>query len=142
MTGRVARAGLAYFAVVFGAGFVLGPVRILFLVPRIGARAAELLELPVMVGISWLAARWVTRRLAVPASPRARLAMGGLAGVLLLAAEFALVLPLRGMTIAEYFATRDPVAGAAYYAAVLLMVLMPLAVRGNRERDSAAASRL
>jgi len=68
--------------------------------------------------------------------------MGGLAGVLLLAAEFALVLPLRGMTIAEYFATRDPVAGAAYYAAVLLMVLMPLAVRGNRERDSAAASRL
>jgi len=26
-------------------------------------------------------------------------------------------------------ATRDPVAGTAYYAAVLLMVLMPLSVR-------------
>jgi len=58
-----------------------------------------------------LAARWVTRRLAVPSSAGARLGMGTLAGVLLLAAEFALVLPLRGLTLAEYLATRDPVAG-------------------------------
>jgi hypothetical protein len=129
VSGRVARGGLLYFALVFGAGFVLGPLRILLLVPRVGERAAELLELPVMVGLCWLAARWVTRRLAVPASPGARLGMGALAGALLLAAEFALVLPLRGLTLAEYLATRDPVSGTAYYAAVLLMALMPLLVR-------------
>ena len=136
MTGQFARAGLAYFALVFGAGFVLGPLRILLLVPRVGERAAELLELPVMVGICWLAARWVTRRFAVPASRGARLGMGALAGALLLAAEFALVLPLRGLTLAEYFATRDPVSGTAYYLAVLLMALMPLLVR----RDGGPAS--
>lgn len=134
MSGRVVRAGLLYFALTFGAGFVLGPLRILFLVPRIGTRAAELVELPVMIGISWLAARWVTRRLAVPPRPAPRLAMGAIAGALLLAAEFTLVLRLRGLTLEEYFATRDPVAGAAYYAAVLLLVVMPVLVSRRLNR--------
>jgi len=134
VSGRVVRAGLLYFALTFGAGFVLGPLRILFLVPRIGPRAAELLELPVMIGISWLAARWVTGRLAVPPRPVPRLAMGAIAGALLLAAEFTLVLRLRGLTLEEYFATRDPVAGAAYYAAVLLLVAMPVLVNRRLNR--------
>jgi hypothetical protein len=137
--GRVVRAGLLYFALTFGAGFVLGPLRILFLVPRMGARVAELVELPVMIGISWLAARWVTGRLAVPPRPAPRLAMGAIAGAMLLTAEIALVLPLRGLTLDEYFATRDPVAGAAYYAAVLLLVLMPLLVRDTTGPDRRAA---
>jgi hypothetical protein len=138
VTGRVVRAGLLYFALTFGAGFVLGPLRILILVPRLGTRTAELLELPVMIGISWLAARWVTGRLAVPPRTAPRLAVGAIAGALLLVAEFTLVLRLRGLTLEEYFATRDPVAGAAYYAAVLLLVAMPLLVRGAPERDRGA----
>jgi uncharacterized membrane protein (DUF4010 family) len=60
--------------------------------------------------------------------------MGAIAGALLLAAEFALVLPLRGLTLEEYFATRDPVAGAAYYLAVLLLVVMPLLVDRSADR--------
>jgi len=131
VTGRVARAGLLYFALAFGAGFVLGTLRTILLVPRVGDRSAELLELPVMLGICWLAAGWVTGRLAVPPRAAPRLAMGAIAGALLLTAEFALVLPLRGLTIEEYFATRDPVAGAAYYVAVAIMVLMP-ALAGRR----------
>jgi hypothetical protein len=131
VTARVVGAGLLYFALTFGAGFVLGPLRILFLVPRLGARAAELLELPVMIGICWLAARWVTVRLAVPPRAAPRLAVGAIAGALLLAAEFTLVLPLRGLTIEEYLATRDPLAGVAYYFAVAIMVLMP-ALAGRR----------
>jgi hypothetical protein len=128
VTGRVIRAGLLYFALTFGAGFVLGPIRILWLVPRIGARAAELVELPVMLAITWLAAGWVTRRLHVPDGWRARLGMGALATVLMIAAEFSLVLRLRGLTLDEYFATRDPVSGTAYYLALLLLALMPLIV--------------
>jgi len=125
---RTVRAGLLYFAVVFGTGFLLGPVRILWLVPRVGVRAAELVELPVMVGVSWLAARGLTRRLAVPPTAVARLGMGALAAALLLAAEFSLVLQLRGIPLDEYFAKRDPVAGTAYYLAVILFAIMPLLV--------------
>ncbi len=122
------KAGLCYFALTFGAGFLLGPLRMLVLVPRIGARAAELLELPVMVVVTWLAARWTIRRFQVPYSTGLRLVMGVLAFALLLAAEFSLVLPLRGLTLEQYFATRDPVSGVAYYASLVLLASMPLIV--------------
>ena len=136
MTGRVLRASLVYFALTFSAGFVLGPLRILFLVPRVGARTAELIEMPVMIGITWLAARWVTWAFSVPPERGPRLSMGVMAGTLLLLTEFTLVLRLRGLTLEEYFATRDPVSGAAYYAALLLLMLMPLLV--NRGASTAA----
>lgn len=128
MTRRVLRAGLLYFALVFGAGFVLGPIRILYLVPRVGVRGAELMEMPAMVCITWLAARWIVRRLAIPSRVGPRLGMGLAALALLLVAEFTLVLELRGITVAEYLANRDPVSGAAYYAALVLLAAMPLLV--------------
>ena len=126
------KAGLCYFGLTFGAGFLLGPLRILVLVPRVGARAAELAELPVMIMVTWLAARWTIRRFRVPLSTGSRLVMGVVAFALLLAAEFALVLPLRGLTLEQYFATRDPVSSVAYYASLVLLALMPLIVEQKR----------
>jgi hypothetical protein len=41
---KILKAAVAYFAIVFGAGFVLGPIRILLVVPLVGERVAELLE--------------------------------------------------------------------------------------------------
>jgi hypothetical protein len=125
-------AGLCYFALTFGAGFLLGPLRIFLMVPRVGARAAELAELPVMIIVTWLAARWTIRRFRVPLSTGSRLVMGVVAFALLLAAEFALVLPLRGLTLQQYFATRDPVSSVAYYASLVLLALMPLIVERKR----------
>jgi ABC-type iron transport system FetAB permease component len=51
--------------------------------------------------------------------------MGFVALAFMLIAEFGLVLSLRGMTIGQYFATRDPVSGAVYYAMLLLFALLP-----------------
>jgi len=133
---RVVGAGLLYFALTFGAGFLLGPIRILVLEPRLGVRAAELLEIPVMIGVTFLAARWVTGRLAVPPATGPRLGMGLLAAGLLLVAEFTLVLRLRGLTLEDYFASRDPVSGGAYYVAVLLLALFPLLVNRTRATPS------
>jgi hypothetical protein len=129
---KVLKAGLIYFALVFGAGFVLGPVRVLYLVPRVGARAAELIEMPVMLAVAIVAARRVVSRLAVPSNTSIRLAMGGVALGMLLAAEFALVRPLRGLSMAEYLATRDPVSGTVYAAMLVLVAVMPRLVAYTR----------
>ena len=95
---------------------------------------AELMETPIMLVITILAARWTVRRLAVPSTPPARLGMGFVALGLLLVAEFTLVLWLRGLTIREYFASRDPVAGTVYYVMLAVFAVMPLLVarRGDR----------
>jgi hypothetical protein len=125
---RTLKAGLLYFVIVFGAGFILGPMRILLLVPRLGERTAELIEAPIMLIVITLAARWITRRLEVDRAVASRLGMGCFGLGLMLVAEFALVLWLRGLTPTEYFATRDPVSGTVYYLLLLVFALMPLLV--------------
>jgi hypothetical protein len=125
---RILKASVLYFAVVFGTGFVLGPIRILWVAPRLGTRVAELLESPIMFVVTILAAKWIVRRLAVPPTPLKRLRMGGIALSLMLTAEFTLVLWLRGLSIREYLAGRDPVAATVYYALLGLFALMPLIV--------------
>jgi len=119
------KAAVLYFALVFGAGFVLGPIRVLWVVPRVGTRAAELMEMPIMLAVIVVAARWVVRRLAVPPARADRLAMGAAALALVLLMDFTVVLRLRGMSIEEYFAARDPVSGTAYYLLLVLLAAMP-----------------
>ena len=125
---QILKAGVLYFAVVFGAGLVLGPIRILWVVSFLGARMAELLEAPIMLVITIVAARWIVGRLAVPPTPSSRLGMGGIALSLLLIAEFALVLWLRGISIGEYLAARDPVAGTVYYLMLGMFAIMPFLI--------------
>ncbi len=125
---QILKAGALYFGLVFGAGFVLGPIRILWVVPRFGKRMAELMETPIMFVVIILAARWIVRRLAVPSTPSSRLGMGCVALGLLLIAEFTLVLWLRGLSISEYLAGRDPVSGTVYYVMLGVFAIMPLLV--------------
>jgi hypothetical protein len=115
----------AYFGLVFAAGFLLGALRVPFLVPRIGVRLAELLEIPVMlVAITW-SARFVVRRFALPAAPSIRLRVGGLALAFLVAAELLLAYALQGISPADYIASRDPVSGPVYCASLVVFALMP-----------------
>jgi hypothetical protein len=122
------KAGVLYFALVFAAGFVLGLIRILWVVPRFGTRTAELMETPIMLAVIIFAARWIVRGLAMPPTPSKRLGVGFVALGLLLVAEFTLVLWLRSLTIDEYLATRDPVAGTVYIVMLGVVAIMPLLV--------------
>ena len=58
---KTACAGLVYFALVLGTGFVLGVFRVLFVVPRIGERWAELAEMPIMAAAIFFSAGYVLR---------------------------------------------------------------------------------
>ena len=81
-----------------------------------------------MLVVIIVAARWVARRL-VSAPVRAQLVGIGLVALgLLLVAEFTLVRWVRGLTIREYLANRDPVAGMVYVLMLVLFAIMPLLV--------------
>lgn len=122
----ILRAAFWYFGIVFGAGFVLGPIRILLLAPSLGDRVSELLELPIMLLVAVLAARWIVLRFQlVKRRPMKAGMIGGLAFIMMLVAEFGMVLNLQGITVRDYIALRDPVAGVAYYVMLLVFAAMP-----------------
>lgn len=123
--------GAVYFGFVFGVGFLLGIVRVLALEPHLGERWAELAEMPLMLVAIIASARYVVRRF--PAAHRASyLASGGIALFLLVAVELSVVLAIRGLSISEYFAERDPVAGSVYVALLVVFAVMPWLLGGKR----------
>lgn len=126
LSTRTIKAGITYFALVFGAGFVLGMIRVPFLVPRLGERVAELVEMPFMLVAILLAARFIIRRFSLPANVLARLGAGFVALGLLVAAEVLLAVALQDRTLGEYVASRDPVSGSVYLAMLALFAVMPL----------------
>ena len=131
----ILKAGLLYFGIVFTVGFILGPIRIFWAVPRFGPRVAELMEMPFMLIAIVLAALWVVRRLSVPPGGWTRLCIGCVALGFLLLAEFGAVLQLRGLTVSEYLADRDPVSGTVYLWMLGLFAVMPWLITRQRARS-------
>ena len=116
------KAALLYFLMVFGAGFLLGPIRIFLLVPKVGIRAAELFEMPIMLAAMFCAARQTNAKFLLP--PTSRLAASLIALTLMLTAELTVAVTLRDLTIREAFLSRDPISGGAYYASLILFALL------------------
>jgi len=131
----IARAAALYFALVFGAGFALGTIRVPWLEPLVGERAAVMIEAPLMLVAIVLAACFIARRSAGRIGTRGLLAAGAAAALFVLAADVAVGVALRGMTPAQVFVERDPVSGTVYYALVALFALAPAAF-GRRARPS------
>lgn len=119
------KSSLLYFALVLGAGFLLGVFRVLVLVPRLGERYAELLEMPVMLLVIVFAARHVVRRFKLPLNVVVRLQVGFGALAFSVAAELLLAVALQSQSIAQYIASRDPVSGSVYLLLLLVFALMP-----------------
>lgn len=123
---RVAAAALAYWAAVFALAFVLGALRT-SLVPAGTAQAlAVLVEVPLVLGFSWRAARAMLRRFGVPRGGPA-LAMGALAFALLMAAELALAVTLAGQTPGQWLAAMTDRVGMIGLAGQIGFGLMPWA---------------
>jgi hypothetical protein len=55
--------------------------------------------------------------------------------LLLVAVEFAVVLGIRGLSIGEYFAQRDPVAGGVYVLLLAVFAAMPWLVHRRSAHD-------
>ena len=114
---------LLYFFMVFGAGFILGPIRVLLVVPQIGARWAELLEMPVMATVIYFAAGYLNKR--SPLAPGGRLRVGLVALGCSIAAELTVAAFLQHRSIRDALFNRDPISGTAFYALLGLFAIMP-----------------
>lgn len=94
--------GLRYNAIIFGFAFAMGMARTLVIAPRIGATSAALLEVPIVVAVSWGAARRLLRHRSFVVRQRA--AMGSTAFTLTMASEITLAGWLRGLSVLEWLA--------------------------------------
>jgi len=131
---RVAAAAALYFALVFGVGFVLGPIRVLWLEPWLGKTAAVFCETPFLLIAMIVAARWVPGKVGLRIGLGSLAAMGAGALVLQQIADFAVGTTLRGMTPIEQLANFETPAGVLYAAALLAFAAMPALVNRDRIR--------
>ncbi|MFY9620589.1 MAG: hypothetical protein WAQ99_12340 [Pyrinomonadaceae bacterium] len=114
---QILKAAGLYFGIVFSAGLVFGIIRVLWVVPHLGVRNAELLEHPLMLLVIFVTANWVVRD--VRGQSSVALAIGFTAfGVLLLAEVFVAL-------FAQPNRAGDAVSGIAYFAMLALFALMP-----------------
>jgi hypothetical protein len=121
---NIAKAGIAYFAMIFALGFVLGTVRVLFIIPYIGEWYATLLELPVILTASWFASGWLINGMQIAPDNASRLTMGLIAFSLLILADLMLGLAF-GRSLGEQASAITQPAGLLGLAGQIVFGLLP-----------------
>ena len=109
---------------------MLGTVRVLLLLPVVGIRDAELMQLPVIVALSAMQARALVRRAAShthsAASSSWAAAVGAIALSLMLCTEVTLAALSRGVSPASaLLRDKDCVTGPAYLASLAAFAAAP-----------------
>jgi hypothetical protein len=118
-----------YFVLVFAVGFGLGTVRVMLVVPWLGAFAATLIEIPLMLAFAFFGCRWLLARWQAPPVPAQRWAMALWFLGLLALFEWQLGILLFGRTAAQQWALLASPAGMAGLGAQLIAALMPVIQR-------------
>lgn len=138
MMTRAILAGLAYFGVVFATGFALGTLRVLVLAPKLGESTAVLVELPIILAVSWVTCRWFIARFRVPKMPTDRLVMGGLAFAVLLGAEFGVSVLGFGRTLSAHLQQYQQLSALIGLAGQVLFASFPIAQRTHEAEQRAS----
>lgn len=121
----ILKGGIVYFALVFGTGFLLGTIRTLWVVPKLGIRTAELLEMPFMLVAIVISADLIVRKIDRVSGASTAIAVGVIALGLLLVAEIFIGVVLLDLSFIEVFTKHDPVSGSVYYAMLGVFAIMP-----------------
>jgi len=131
---RVAAAAALYFAIIFGAGFLLGPIRVLLLEPRVGTTISVLCEAPVLLIAMVMAARRVPGWVGLSSGLGALSAMGVGALALQQVADFAVGIGLRGITPGEQLHYLATPGGLIHAALLLAFAAMPALINFRRPK--------
>jgi hypothetical protein len=137
---RILKAGAIYFLLLFAIGWILGPIRELWAVPRFGRIAALLMEAVFMLIAMIISARWVMRRFDVHPTLGSTIPVGLVAFGILVPAEIAGVLWVRELSLHEYLESFMTAPGVTSAVMFLLFAAMPslvtLLARGRGEATS------
>jgi hypothetical protein len=117
---------MTYFGIVFTFAFATGAARVLLVAPQVGNTAALLLEVPMLITVSWVVARRLLRNRGL--RPGECVAMGLLAFLLLMGSEAILASILRGQSAVEWARTIANPLGFLGLAGQLVFAAMPFLV--------------
>ncbi|MGL5361556.1 MAG: hypothetical protein ACRDBH_01655 [Bosea sp. (in: a-proteobacteria)] len=122
---QIAKGALLFGGGLFGIGFLLAIPRELLLKPWLGEMGAVIVELPIVLGLSWLFARFLMRGAPAAWLILPRLMMGASALASLLLAEILLSVLALGQTWAAALASLVTPKGLAGLAAQALACSFP-----------------
>jgi|JI8StandDraft_1071087.scaffolds.fasta_scaffold132459_2 hypothetical protein len=119
-----------YFLIIFLVGFIFGTIRTLFVTPNIGALFAVLLEVPFLLGISWILSLKIIQKFPFPNTLFSLLQIGGVSFLFLILTEVYFSLCLFGLTWPDYISNLTTPAGIVGFLAQVVFGLIP-AIRGK-----------
>ncbi len=120
-------AGARYFAVVFAIAFALGTIRTIWIAPAIGATAAVLVEVPIILLVSFFVARHTITGAQISSRGEA-LGAGAVAFAMLMVAEAGLAVLVFGQPFDVWLADLWRVPGIIGLAGQIVFALMPFLV--------------
>jgi hypothetical protein len=129
---HIVKAGALYFCLVFAVGSLIGPIRELWLIPRLGRTLGIVVEAPLLLLAMALAASWASRSLRIPATVASRAGMGMIALGLLLVVELTMAMVFSGMSVNAYLASFGTPFGAISLLLFLLFAAMPMLIRRSQ----------
>jgi hypothetical protein len=103
--------GFFYFLMTFAVAFLLGVVRVTFVVPLVGELYAVLIEVPLMFFVSWKVSAWVMLRWFSGRSAKDYWVVGSFAFLFLMVTEYCLAVFAFGRTSGEFFLSFQTEAG-------------------------------
>jgi hypothetical protein len=118
--------GLNYFLIVFTFAFCMGVARVLLVAPRLGPMAAVLIEVPILIAVSWFVSRYLLRNSVLSLLQLAL--MGLTAFILTMASEALLAEFLQGNSVAAWAASLATSIGLLGLAGQIIFALMPIFV--------------
>lgn len=118
--------GLIYFGMVFSLAFAMGVARALIIAPKLGAVAAVLLEVPIIVAASWVIARRLLQHRSLSLSQRAL--MGVVAFTLTMVSEAVLSALIRGQSVVDWGADVVTPLGLIGLAGQVAFAVIPILV--------------
>jgi hypothetical protein len=122
---RATKAGALYAIVVFMIGFILGAIRVLLLIPRLGETIAVIIEAPIILVASWFVCLWCVDRFDVRRTVPARSLMGLVALLVLMSVEVGLG-AVFGRSLMDQVAAYISPPGAIGLAAQMTFAMFPV----------------